>query len=69
MGGMYVMGARQVSTHLYQPELFKGVTNQTGLLPHFLAKTAVTRELYDLIAEVRPKSSVNQLVENIHCQF
>ncbi|ALO69507.1 hypothetical protein CNH03015 [Cryptococcus deneoformans JEC21] len=39
---------------------------EQGLLPHFLAKTAVTRELYDLIAEVRPKSSVNQLVENIH---
>lgn len=38
---------------------------QDRLLP-FLAKTAVTREFYDLIAEVWPKSSVNQLVENIH---
>ncbi|KAF8589232.1 hypothetical protein K439DRAFT_1658049 [Ramaria rubella] len=37
-------------------------------IPHFQHKSACTRELYDLIIELRPHSNVGQLVENI-CQL
>ncbi|KAF8577572.1 hypothetical protein K439DRAFT_1664152 [Ramaria rubella] len=38
---------------------------QIAGIPHFQHKSGCTRELYDFIVELRPHSSVGQLVENI----
>lgn len=41
--------------------LFRG----SGSVPYFLARTAITHELYDFIIELRPSSTSAGLAENI----
>ena len=36
-------------------------------IPHFLTRCAVTRELYDIIIELRPSLTSGGLAENIKC--